>query len=159
MNHKRRATDMQKYTRKYKLLAIFGYGTIALGFALMAYIAFLLFCPTQTLEVKNAPMPIVNGSEFKAGDKITYRYDYCKYYDDPVSITKQFVDGIIYTTDPIYVATLERGCHQKDITIPIPETLPTGDYKIRIITVININQLRNDTVVYETMPFSVVNNK
>jgi hypothetical protein len=142
---------------KYTLLKAMAWTTLVLGFGLMAWIAFMLFFPVKTLEVNNQPMPITNQHEFEAGDVIWYRYDYCKYYDVPLSITKQFVDGIIFTTDSTYgVSNLQVGCHVKEVGVVVPQTLPAGTYRIRIITVIAVNRLRNETVVYETVPFKVV---
>ena len=141
----------------HKILALMTKLLVILGATLMLWIAYLLFWPTPTLVVKNAPMAIVGPTTVHSGGQITYHYDYCKYYDKPLNIQKDFIDGLIFKTDPIYVSQLESGCHQKDISVGVPETLPTGEYKIRIITQIVINQLRTDTVTYETASFKVIN--
>jgi hypothetical protein len=136
-----------------KNLLIMSIVTVILGTALFFYIIFLLYWPVKTLEVKNFPMPIV-GTEFYPGGTVTYHYDYCKYYDTPLSIRKDFVDGIIYQTDGA-VGMLERGCHKKNVTINIPGTLQPGTYKLRITTQIVVNKLRTDTRVYETQQFEI----
>jgi len=129
--------------------------TVILTVVLIAYVLCLLYYPAKTLVVKNAPMPIIGSKTLKAGEYVTYRYDYCKYYDHPLSIQRDFVDGVIYKTEPGF-AQLEPGCHVADVRVIIPDTLPAGEYKIRNITQVVINQLRTDTVLYETEKFNVI---
>lgn len=140
----------------YKLLSWMAVTLFVLFGSFFIFLAYTYLYPHKTLEVKNSPMPIINGSVFRNGDVLTYRYDYCKYYDSPIHIQKEFVDGIIFRTEPTYVSQLEYGCHQKDVSIMVPESLPEGEYKVRITTQIVLNQLRTVTVVYETQKFSVV---
>ena len=126
-----------------------------LGMVLMLWVAYLLWWPVKTLEVFNAPLPIVGSTTLHNGEMLTYNYDYCKYYNAPYSIEKEFVDGIIFRTDPIYVSTLKSGCHKKDVVVKVPDTLPAGEYKVRITLQVVVNQLRTDTVVIETQLFNV----
>jgi hypothetical protein len=121
---------------------------------LVSTILYLLYWPVNTLIVKNAPMPIIGSTTLKHGEYVTYRYDYCKYYDHPLSIQRDFVDGIIFRTEPGF-AQLEPGCHVADVKVIIPETLPAGNYKIRNITQVVVNQLRTKTTTYETQEFTV----
>ena len=129
--------------------------TITTGVVLFSYIAYLLWFPVKTLVVKNAPMPIIGSTTLKPGEFVTYRYDYCKYYDHPLSIQRDFVDGIIYKTEPA-VAQLEPGCHVRDVSVIIPETLPPGEYKIRNITQVTVNQFRIQTTEIETQMFTII---
>lgn len=142
---------------KHHALSILSTLTLFLGITLIFYVSFLLWWPVKTIEVKDSPMPIVGSTKLQSGDMLVYHYDYCKYYEIPQSIEKAFVDGIIYKTDSTYATQLEKGCHEKNVSVPIPETLPTGDYKLRITTVIRINKLRTETTVYETKMFHVTN--
>lgn len=139
----------------HKLLINTLFVTIFVVMVTTIYVLILLFWPVNTLVVKNAPMPIIGSKVLKAGEYVTYRYDYCKYYDHPLSIQRDFVDGIIFRTEP-GVAQLEPGCHVADVKVIIPETLPTGEYHIRNITQVVVNQLRTDTVTYTTEKFEVV---
>ncbi|OPZ94158.1 MAG: hypothetical protein BWY74_00776 [Firmicutes bacterium ADurb.Bin419] len=148
---------MRKFLDKLLHIEVLTRLTVGLGIILMLWVAYLLFWPVKTLVVYNAPLPIVGSTTLKGGEMVTYHYDYCKYYNTPLSIEKDFVDGIIFKTDPIYYATLEKGCHKQDVSVKIPETLPTGIYKIRINLQVRVNQLRIDNVVIETQEFSVIN--
>lgn len=139
----------------HKLFVILSSTVGILGFSLIIYVSYLLWSPVKTLVVKNAPMPIIGSKVLKNGEYITYRYDYCKYYDHPLSIQRDFVDGIIFRTEPAF-AQLEPGCHVKDVVVKIPETLPAGQYKIRNITQVVVNQLRTVTTTYETEEFNVI---
>jgi hypothetical protein len=130
--------------------------TPILALILILWVGYMLLWPVKTLVVKNAPLPIVGATTLHNGDMVTYHYDYCKYYDTPLSIEKDFVDGIIFKTDPIYVSTLQKGCHQQDVSVKIPDTLPEGEYKIRINLQVRINQLRTDTVIIQTQTFNVI---
>lgn len=139
----------------HKLFLILSCIVVVLGLSLILFVSYLLWYPVKTLVVKNAPMPIIGSRVLHNGDYIYYRYDYCKYYDYPLSIQRDFVDGIIFKTEP-GLAQLEPGCHIKDVKVIIPDTLPPGDYKIRNITQVVVNQLRTVTTVYETGEFTVI---
>jgi hypothetical protein len=146
---------MKEEMKNHKLLVWTVWVTIILGISLIGYICYLLFAPVKTLVVKNSPMPIIGSKVLKNGEYVTYRYDYCKYYDHPLSIQRDFVDGIIFRTEPA-LAQLEPGCHVRDVKVIIPETLPAGEYKIRNITQVVVNQLRTVTTTYETEEFTVI---
>lgn len=148
---------MRNFFKHFAKIEVLTRLTVGLGAILMLWVAYMLWWPAKTLEVHNAPLPIVSNTTLHNKEMVTYRYDYCKYYDTPLSIEKDFVDGIIFKTDPIYYSTLEKGCHTQDVSVGIPDTLPTGRYKIRINLQVRINQLRTDTIVVETQYFNVIN--
>ncbi|MDP4227509.1 MAG: hypothetical protein Q8910_14105, partial [Bacteroidota bacterium] len=91
---------------------------------------------------------------YHQGDDTTYMVDYCKYQNPPVTVDKMFADGLLFRSDDL-ASKLSLGCHKEAVPLHIPETLPPGTYKYRIIATYQINPLKTVTLVRETNWFTV----
>jgi len=117
------------------------------------YIGFLLLWPVKTIEILNAPSPVLNG-EVTAGDVVHVYVKYCKYVDKPATIERALVDTIVIYYEPI-INRLPKGCGELTLAVKIPEYALSGIYSIRSSITHQVNPIRKETVIYETQKFHV----
>jgi hypothetical protein len=154
MNQKRRKYDM--VTNKHLLLSIFSYGTILLTLVLLSVVLFWMFYPYNVIESSPKPYKIVeSGKTAYQGGVLSYEYDYTKFIDAPVTVRKQFVDGIIFECPSLFTYK-PLGTGHVHAQIEIPETLPPGHYSLRIIATYKVNPIREIVVENSTEPFTVI---
>lgn len=84
-------------------------------------------------------------TEYFQGDRTYYSVDYCKYLDYPATISKEFVDGLVFTAVSPQ-AKLRLGCREQTVEMDIPVSLPPGKYRLRNTITYQVNPLR--TVEY-----------
>jgi hypothetical protein len=154
MEH-RRQTDSIKTSAGHVRLAVFAYGTLASAFALLALLLFWRFYPYVVVTYRQDTFRIVEASKSAPqGGALSYEYDYVKYMAAPVTVSKQFVDGLIFQSDsPVTVRPVGSG--HVHCQIPIPQTLPPGTYKLRITAVYQVNPIRTITITHDTEFFTV----
>lgn len=122
-------------------------------FGLMLYAGYLLLYPFNPIDIKN-PRRVIN-PEVKQGELLFFETEYCKYTSVPAEVSRQFVDGVIYYTEP-YTSDVPIGCHTIAPSIQIPENLPPGEYSLRITTSYKVNPLRTIMRTGETENFLVL---
>lgn len=131
---------------------------IILGFIFIGIFSYMSFYPMKVWEVQtneNGKIDII-GDTFKAGDTIAYILNYCKYKQISGSASFQFVDGIIFSTPPVY-GNAPVGCRQVEShTLVVPMTLPAGYYHLQITYTHKVNVFRTISVTYETEHFTIV---
>lgn len=110
--------------------------------------------PYKTLTVDDSP-EWVDKEIYKPGDTMTFHIDYCKYTDVKPLVTRQFVDGVIYTVPSYISASNDIGCGNRDIQVIIPTTLPDGEYKLTTTHRYQMNPLRVIDVMAETVKFKI----
>jgi hypothetical protein len=157
MHPNRRYVDFEvNQGGRHILLAVFAYGTFALAACAIALYAYWSFTPYNVVEYDTKPFHIVEPSKtVEQGGALSYEYNYVKHMLVPVTVTKHFVDGIVFQADsPVTVRPIGNG--HVHAQIAIPETLPPGTYKLRITAVYRVNPIRDITIVNETEYFSVV---
>ena len=140
---------------KNKLIPIFLYGTLASAFILVALCTFWLLAPYRTIEFKGDYQTAK--TSYKQGDKTYYNVNYCKYTSAPVSIVKEFTDGLVFTVDsprPI----LPLGCREMQVPMTIPDSLPAGTYRLRNTITYHVNPIRDETVIHYSNWFTVKTN-
>ena len=108
--------------------------------------------PYKTIEIKSA-VPLQ--AEVKQGTDLEYLLDYCKHTDVIPSVTRKFIDGIIYAV-PSSGVGLKEGCGKVVLSIPIPKSLPTGVYHLETNLNYQINPIRVINIEYSTDKFTVV---
>jgi len=108
--------------------------------------------PYKIIEIKSA-VPLE--AEVKQGTDLEYILDYCKYTDLIPSVTRRFVDGIIYAV-PSSGVGLKKGCGKVVLSIPVPKTLPAGVYHLETNLSYQVNPIRNIKLEYSTGLFTVV---
>ena len=147
----RRKTD-QPQTKRLFWLSVFGYGTLILTFGFICLVAIWIWYPYKTVKTNNVNVlnPVV-----QQGGTLSIELDYDRYTDIDSIIVRQFKDGIAFTT-PISEGTGTPGHYNRLIEIPIPETLPPGQYTLTTTAIFKMNPVRNIPVDWTTKEFKVI---
>lgn len=139
-----------------KTVLHFAIGCLILAYIIVIYIAWSLFWPVRTLEIKTQqPIQILSPIVHK-GDTLSYYLDYCKYTNMPSIVHRTFVDGQIITlTDT--AGAFPTGCHTAKVsTAVVPSTINPGIYHLDVVVEYDINPFRKEYIHYETTYFTVV---
>lgn len=128
--------------------------TLLVTMAMIGYVIFYLTYPFKGLVVNESPVSVIQ-HEIKAGDQLEYELDYCRFSDRHAQTTRQFIDGVIYTT-PTLETIADTGCHVKKYAVLVPETLNGGTYHLRVIVDVEINKLRSVQTVFITEDFRII---
>jgi hypothetical protein len=124
--------------------------------AIVLVIIFWANYPYKTIEFKNVPFPILNENKtVKQGDRGRYLVEACKYTNESPSVTKKFIDGVIYETVP-QPGTIPLGCHETIMDVYIPRAIPTGKYKVQVVAQFRVNPIRTITVISYTEEFNII---
>jgi hypothetical protein len=118
-------------------------------------IAFWLFYPYKVLVLKNNPAPVLADS-VEAGQMVVYFSDFCRYTNLPAIVTRQFIDGVVYTTPSENVTDIAR-CDRRIVSVRVPPTLMPDKYHIKVIVQIKVNPIRTMTYEFLTEEFNVTN--
>lgn len=137
------------FTKGFYFLAWFA---ILSGMFLVFLVTFWLIYPYNPLTIKH-PIQVIT-KEVSAGDELIYSIEYCKNVNIPSTLTKEYIDGVIYAAPPI-VANNPKGCGINLGMITVPN-LPAGNYKIRFTYTYKMNPLREISVVVESSELVVV---
>lgn len=131
---------------------IFIYATLFLLTVTLGVLIFWNFYPYKTIEF-NAPYR-TEKLFYTQGDKTYYTVNYCKYTDATAGITKEFIDGLVFTVDspkPI----LDPGCRTRQVPMTIPDSLPKGKYQLRNTITYHVNPIRNILITHYSNWFTV----
>lgn len=137
-----------------KALFIFSMTTLFLTLGLIGYVVFYVVYPFKTVDILERPVKILD-KEVNAGEDIHYLLKYCRYRENHAHITRQFIDGVVYTT-PSIETTNPEGCGEMVVAVPVPSTLMSDTYHMRVLVNIEINKLRVIQKVFETEDFRVI---
>lgn len=144
-------------TGKYlKTLVIMTCVASALLFGLLA---FWQFYPYKVVETYPKPYKIVYPVDktVRQGGYITYQFKYNKYTDKTAQLNRQFVDGLVFNVEGQQQPTIFGvGSGIARAQIHVPETLPPGRYKLRIIATYELNPIRDFVNESETEFFTVM---
>lgn len=128
------------------------------GFVLIVFIwaIFMVWWiyPYKTATINQQPY-IISESKIKQGDNLNYVIDACNYTDIVPTVTKQFVDGIVYSV-PEGAIRLPMGCNKTIVSVKVPKNLPTGEYYLKVYVSYKINPIRTIISDYQTERFSVI---
>ena len=136
-----------------KIIQAISYLTII--FALGAVVLFIFWglYPYNPIEF-NQPHKIIT-KEVARGEHLIYEVDYCKNMTILPTITKTFVDGIIYAIPEIVAVDREVGCGVQQVSMYVPKALPTGEFYIKIIYHYQVNPIRKIDVITNTEKFTI----
>jgi hypothetical protein len=95
-------------------------------------------------------------THYKVGELLQYKVDYCKYMNLKVTISRAFIDGIVYLT-PDSTGARPIGCGVTGEYMEIPN-LPPATYKIKITYTYQVNPIRTISIIKYTNPFTVLEN-
>jgi len=137
-----------------KALMYFSLATLTLTILIMAWVGFYMLYPFKPLSFPNKPIPVLT-KEIQAGGQLEYELEYCRYTEKHSHITRQFIDGVIYTTPSVETIN-PVGCHKMIVALKVPETLDTGIYSLRVLVNTEINKLRTIQNEYTTEQFKII---
>jgi hypothetical protein len=127
--------------------------TILSALGLMFLAGYWLLYPYKIISFKNKTYPIVNKT-VKQGEFIKYIADYCKYIDVKPTISRSFVNGLIFST-PMIVTNRDLGCKKMIVAVVVPQELPVGIYHLETNYKYKVNPLREITIKVSSDQFEV----
>lgn len=127
---------------KNKLIYIVSGLIIAAAITLVGLITLWSVYPYKPLKIKSIS---VMTREVSRGEVFIYELDYCKTGNHQVQISRRFVDGVVYSVPEIYTIN-PKGCKVSNIGLLIPESLPSGEYRLEINYSYKVNPIRTVTV-------------
>ena len=107
-----------------RILNCVSFATLFVALGMLLLVLYWSLYPYNPLTINKSPLA-VSKSVVKAGDGLVYTLDYCKNDDLPVTITNEFVDGIVFTTQDLS-ASNKKGCNIINVLIEVPKSLPSG---------------------------------
>lgn len=157
--HNRRYIDVHIRDRGQKALMILSIFTGSVISVMLIVILFWLLYPYKTIDTGPQPYQILGAAphSFVQGETFTYRYRYDKYTNQIPEVRKQFVDGLVFDASSFGPAIITgKGSGTAFAKVQIPDTLPPGEYFMRILVTYKVNPLRDVTHEYVTEKFTVV---
>ena len=150
----RRKTDKINAKKQNLVADIFVYGSISFMVLWVCLFGFWEFYPYQVITVANARMtsPVVY-----QGEVTSYESDYTKSTNIEATVTRQFVDGLIFDAGSC-TSNLPVSSGRAISEISIPETLPPGQYHLVITLKYKVNPIRTIEVKYKSSDFTVLEN-
>lgn len=135
-----------------KLLTTMSYFTLILSFLFISLVAYWLLYPYNPITFKS-PYKI-NTNVVSQGDTLRYTFEYCKHSSQLPEVKREFVDGIIFVSTDSR-ANVRVGCGTAISQVYVPDTLPPGEYTLRITVKYQVNPLRVISYIRETNQFKV----
>jgi hypothetical protein len=117
-------------------------------------IMFWWLFPYKTVKIIEQPY-LVSQKTIIQGDNLEYLINACNYTKKIPNVTKQFVDGIIYST-PEGAVYLPFGCHKTVVQVRVPKNLPPGEYVLKVFVAYEMNPIRTISSEYVTEKFTVI---
>lgn len=128
-------------------------GVTALFLLLMGYWLLYPYNPTDfPSNVQKIDKTVVH-----AGEYLVITSEFCKNMTVVPTISRSFVDGIIYQIPSYTALDSELGCHIRKVQIYIPKGLPLGKYYIQSSYRWQVNPVRIIEKTTVTEFFYVVN--
>ena len=115
---------------------------------------FWMLYPYKVIDFK--PIELVK-KEYQAGEPLEIVITYCKYMPLPATMSRQFMNGIIFTLSDAISSNVSTGCGTNiSADIIIPKELLPDTYIYKQTMVYEVNPIRDIIVVFETPEFKIV---
>lgn len=138
------------------LLNSFSYLTLIITFLFVCVVSYWWFYPYKPIVYLTPQYKIMNENKTATvGGQLVYQVNYCKYVDVIPTITKRYVDGILYDT-PQSKGVVARGCHITNVYNTVPETLVPGTYKMDLVIDYQMNPIRHIIYNNQTEEFTII---
>jgi hypothetical protein len=147
---------------RHTVLSAVAYGALIAVAISLAVVAFWLFYPYKTVEVSQPyeiTLPAADETGLhivEQGGILSYRFTFEKFTDVPPTVRRYFIDGLVFDAGTVEPVPVEMGSGLRVSEVPIPKTLPPGDYFIEAEVVYQVNPIRSITHIFLTEPFTVV---
>lgn len=138
-----------------KFLNYLSFITLLLAAGLFILVGYWYFFPGTPVKFFDTPHK-VEKKTVKNGDFLIYDVKYCKYTDITPTLTKAFVDGIIYYLPDTNSRITKKGCGTNRIFVFVPKELPIGVYHIAINWHYQVNPVQSVNIYTETEKFTVI---
>jgi len=135
-----------------KILNYLSYFTLLVAAGLVALSGYWLIFPYKPIEVKSM---VVSTTQVESGGVLIYDVDYCKPAPIKASITRSFVNGIIFTTNTVF-GDAPTGCHKNSVYIQVPQELTSGEYSLRVTWSYKVNPIREIAITRDSNRFTIV---
>lgn len=144
-----------KHLETHRILILFSYLTIGMAFLITLVVFFWLLYPYEPATFNHLPHK-VTPKVVEGGKFMTVEVDVCKHMPIAPTITRVFVDGVIYQI-PVYTTVNDVvGCGIRKVQIYIPKGLPTGEYYINTSYSFQVNPIRKVELSTVSEKFEVV---
>ena len=137
-----------------KFWQLYAWATILIAFLLLMLLGVWQFYPYKTLVFKDKPFPVIN-KVVRRGGFLQYTSNYCKYIDMSATLSRIFVNGLVYST-PMTQTNRKLGCHKVTVGVGIPHELPVGFYRLDNTYEYQVNPIRTIIIKGSTEVFEVV---
>lgn len=88
-----------------------------------------------------------------------YEVDACKYQDLSSRVQRSIViENVIYDL-PMTQNNISSGCGKTEVSVQIPEILPSGNAHIELTVIYKLNVLREQTYHFQTESFIILPKK
>lgn len=112
--------------------------------------------PYNVIEFNTETFPIINDNKtIEKGSRLIYEVDACKRMDIIPDLSKFFVNGLIYEVSNS-ISVIDVGCSKTLVDTYVPVAIPTGSYRLKLITRYQVNPIRHIQYINYTEPFKVV---
>lgn len=128
-------------------------GITALFLLVMGYWLLYPYNPTDF----PSPVQKVDKLTVQSGEHLIITSEFCKNMTVVPTISRSFVDGIIYQIPSYTAIEPELGCHTRKVQVYIPKGLPLGRYYIHSSYKWQVNPIRAIEKTTTTEVFYVVN--
>lgn len=139
-----------------KLAYKVAYAIIGIAIIFVLWIGYLIFNPVNILEVE-VPIP-ATPTEVQAGDIINLNFDYCKHEPYNSYIKVDFIGDYVIPTLST-TRSFQLGCHSESLAVSIPAGSPDGIYKIRLEIDYQVNVLRQERYIFDSVDIRVINDR
>lgn len=136
-----------------RAINLFSWLILIVFYAVMGLFIYWSIRPYRVLEFQGETFPVTTKS-VRQGGYVAYTSNFCKYTDLPATVSRSFVNGIIFNT-PSTTTNRQEGCHQMSIRVIVPPELIPGLYHIEIIYEYQVNPIRKVTIKRSTDNFNV----
>lgn len=144
-----------KHLETHRILILFSYLTIGMAFLITLVVFFWLLYPYKPATFNHLPHKVtprvVEGGKF-----LTVEVDVCKHMPIAPTITRVFVDGVIYQIPEYTTVNDVVGCGIRKVQIYIPKGLPKGEYFISTTYRFRVNPVRTIEIQTRSDKFKVV---
>jgi hypothetical protein len=138
---------------KERVLNCVAFFTILFTFIPLLTGIYWLTYPYEVLTINEHPLKVLS-RQVQTDGIVMFELDYCKHMNIEGTISRRFIDGLIYSVPNITVHN-EPGCRKVIITEDIPNNLPPSEYVMDFHYTYQVNPLRKITVHAHTQKFTV----
>ena len=124
------------------------------AFILVCLVFYWLVYPYKVIEIKDPIFPVMN-KVVKQGTILIFTSNNCKYMNIIAKTSRIFVDDLMHYV-PQTTSNVRKGCGKINISVIVPETLPSGKYHLQNIYEYKVNPIRTITIIKDTEEFLVV---